>query len=91
VLNYLLPSLVLTVVFTLAGRLFVYRGSMFDPAVAPGIGAFAAGDLLFIGAVLVGLLSYLVGRARDDRAGRKVMFVLMGLMFLGAALLVPRP
>jgi hypothetical protein len=86
-LQYMLPSLLLTGVFTLSGRIFVYGGSMFDPAVAPGIAFLAAGDLMFIGAVLTGLIANAVHMWRGPRAGRATMYTLLALMFLAMGFL----
>lgn len=89
--QYILPSFLLTLVFTTLGRLFVYRGSMFDPAVAPGVGSLAAGDLLFFGAVLVGLLAGWVERKRGERSARILLYGALAVMFLLTVFFVPRP
>jgi hypothetical protein len=86
--EYLFPSLLMTLVFTTAGRFFIYRGSMFDPAIAPGLGVLAAGDLLFIGAVLVGLVANFVHRRWGQREARAVMYGALAFMFLVVSLFV---
>jgi uncharacterized PurR-regulated membrane protein YhhQ (DUF165 family) len=88
VFEYLFPSLLMTLVFTTAGRLFIYRGSMFDPVIAPGFGALSAGDLLFIGAVLVGLVANFVHRRWGQREARAVMYGSLAFMFLVVSLFV---
>lgn len=60
-----LIGLAVVVVFSVIARLTFLGGSLFDPAVAPGIGAFALGDLLAVGAFGVG---YLVGWWRNRRS-----------------------
>lgn len=86
--EYLFPSLLLMLVFTTAGRFFIYRGSMFDPAIAPSFGSLAAGDLLFIGAVLVGLIANFVHRRWGQREARAVMYGSLAFMFFVVALFV---
>jgi hypothetical protein len=76
---YLFPSLMIVIAFSLLGRFFLYQGSIFDPAVAPGYGAFAAGDLLLIGSVLAAWIANEVGKRRGPDAGR---WVLVGLLIL---------
>ena len=86
--KYLFPSLLLTLIFTTAGRFFIYQGSMFDPAIAPGIGGMAAGDLLFIGAVVVGVVANFVQRRWGSKEARAVMYGSLAFMFLVVALFV---
>jgi hypothetical protein len=87
-LQYLFPSLLMTLAFTTAGRILIYRDSMFDPAIAPGLGVLAAGDLLFIGAVLVGLVAIFVHHRWGQREARAVMYGSLAFMFLVVSLFV---
>lgn len=80
---YLFPGLMIVIVFAWVGRLFLYQGSIFDPANAPGIGPFAGGDLLLIGAVLAAFIASEFGKRRGSEFGRWVLVGLL-LLMLGA-------
>jgi hypothetical protein len=82
-LAYLFPSLMIVIAFAWIGRLFLYQGSLFDPAIAPGYGAFAGGDLLLIGAVLAAFIASQFGKRRGAEFGRWVLVGLL-LVMLGA-------
>jgi len=89
--QYFLPCLLFTAAFAWAARLLVFKGSLFDPRVAPGIGPFAAGDLLFIGAVITAYLANWLGKRRGRQAGQVLMYFLLALMFILIGVFVPRP
>lgn len=80
---YLFPSLMVVIAFSWIGRLFLYKGSIFDPANAPGYGALAGGDLLLIGAVAAAFIANLVAKRRGPETGRWTLVALL-LLMLGA-------
>jgi hypothetical protein len=53
-----LVGLGVVVLFSLVARLTFLGGSLFDPAVAPGLGPFALGDLLAVAAFAGGFLLF---------------------------------
>lgn len=52
-----LLGLFIVVVFSVLARLTFLDGSLFSPDVTPGIGPFALGDILAIGAFAIGFLA----------------------------------
>jgi hypothetical protein len=78
--QYLFPSLMIVIAFAWIGRLFMYAGSLCDPAIAPGIGSFSGGDLLLIGAVAAAFIAHQVGKRRGSDAGRWALIILLVLM-----------
>lgn len=58
-----LIGLCIVVVLNFVARFTFLDGSLFDPAIAPGVGPLAIGDLLAIGAFAIGyFVSYLKQR-----------------------------
>ena len=53
-LQVTIVGLIVVVVASFIARMTVLNGSLFDPTVAPGLGAFALGDLLFLACFVVG-------------------------------------
>jgi hypothetical protein len=87
--QYLFPSLMILIAFSWIGRLFLYKGSLFDPDIAPGYGAFAGGDLLLIGAVLAAFIASEVSKRRGVEFGRWVLVGLLLLMLGAFVTLIP--
>jgi hypothetical protein len=64
-------GLVIVAIVSVIARLTFLDGSLFDPAVAPGVGPFALGDLL---AIVAGIAGFGIGYAAMPRHRRTWWF-----------------
>lgn len=81
IVQYLLPAMFMTLIVTTVGRIF-YGGSLFNPEIAPFDGAISAGDVLFIGAILIGLTASWFHKRYGEQTARRVMMGALVTMFV---------